>query len=233
MDCIKWLAADVIVGEFANFSSARPRKDDDRSSISVHLNQSFMLLITLLGASLCAAYSICDTAIYPYKDKNVTVSLVPSATRAVSGANNATIPVVVSGSVRVVDGCNFQAVGLVITGPATAQFYGSLGSALAVVVTPTVIVASPNPQSLSMEFVKTPGASVSWTDFDTISLYDPVTRSLLASAKMPLPAASAPAPNATKLPSSSETSSAVVSTAMFSSVIAASVMAATMLLLFA
>lgn len=143
---------------------------------------TFTMHSILLLVSACAAYSVCDPAVYPFAGRNVSIPIVASATRTIG-----TTPVVVSGSIKVLDGCSFQAVDLVLTGPATAQFFGGTpaGSTTGYLLSPTVITASPNPQTLTFNFVTVAGSSISYTDFVEFRLFESESNSMVGTALLP------------------------------------------------
>ncbi|KAJ1336879.1 hypothetical protein BSLG_006640 [Batrachochytrium salamandrivorans] len=57
--------------------------------------------VTLLASSGASAYSLCDTAKYPYAGQSVSATILKTTTTAFGST-----PITITGTVSVVDGCN-------------------------------------------------------------------------------------------------------------------------------
>ncbi|KAJ3270680.1 hypothetical protein HDV01_007504 [Terramyces sp. JEL0728] len=149
----------------------------------------YSLLFSAL-APLASAYSLCDPANYPYSGQSVAnvpfLNLFKAQNIVVNGQS---VPVTVSGSVSIVDGCTFATNQLSFSGPASIEFVGRKASdwfgTSAVLLSTLQVDASSLPSSQSYKLISTPGNSVSYNDFDVIELYDPVSGVIIGSATLP------------------------------------------------
>ncbi|KAJ3314708.1 hypothetical protein HDV04_005714 [Boothiomyces sp. JEL0838] len=145
-----------------------------------------MLSLLLSFAPSVFAYSLCNTQNYPYANQVVTdVPFYTPGTVTIT-VNNQTVPVTVSGSVSVVDGCHFATKDLSFTGPSFVKFVGRKAtdtSGASAVLLSTSVVTSPSSQTYT--FVSTAGNWVSYNDFDLIELFDPVSLAVIGIATLP------------------------------------------------
>ncbi|KAJ3251047.1 hypothetical protein HK103_002912 [Boothiomyces macroporosus] len=145
----------------------------------------FQILLSTLAASV-SAYSLCNPTNYPYKGQTVSVPIQPAAAAVI--VNQITVPVTVSGNIKVIDGCTFAVSNLAFSGPSFIQFVGRLNSdttgAKAVLLTSALVPATIMTNA-QYTFVQTAGNWVSYNDFDIIELFDPASKSVIGVANMP------------------------------------------------
>ncbi len=161
----------------------------------------FMLLVS--------AYSLCDVSIYPYKQQQVSINVQPSATRSIT-VNNKSIPVQVSGKIRVVDGCTFQS-DLTLTGPATPVYwYGGNLTDKNTAYRLTSLAQPVLSGNITFKFTDRAGESVSYTDFNEFRLFVVDSNEMIATASLPAPDAGFKAANSPSGPSAKKNSAALL-----------------------
>ncbi|KAI8895599.1 hypothetical protein BC833DRAFT_600706 [Globomyces pollinis-pini] len=139
-----------------------------------------LFIAILLPTSI--AYSICSPNDKIYS--NFTIPLLPTATKSITIADKM-VPVTVQGTISLVDGCSFAVKDFAFSGPPTAAWYGIKSTAPAeggVRISPETLSGDKAPLSQTFKFVTTAGASISFRDFDTFQLYDPITQNLIGTA---------------------------------------------------
>ncbi|KAJ3317497.1 hypothetical protein HDV06_001526 [Boothiomyces sp. JEL0866] len=131
-----------------------------------------------------AAYSLCDKSNYPYAGQTITVQIVP--TISAIPLNNQSILTGVSGSITIVDGCDFQLnadftmnadlsciwVGGKINGPKD----GSDG------VTLSKFPVTSSSGGKVFPFISTAGNFVSFKDFNQFRLFNQASLAVIATA---------------------------------------------------
>jgi hypothetical protein len=144
-----------------------------------------LLDIVALTASV-SAYGLCSRTNHRFSANLPTVPIQGTATRSVT-VNNSVVPVSVSGSIRVVDGCSFQFVNATITGPASLQFFGGRAESdpNAVRLTTDTVTLPLSSSSATYTFIQTAGNWVNYNDFIQINFYDPATSAVFAQAILP------------------------------------------------
>ncbi|KAJ3268669.1 hypothetical protein HDV01_002399 [Terramyces sp. JEL0728] len=134
--------------------------------------------------SAAAGYSLCDKANYPYAGQSVTVTLVPTISEI--SLNDQSIFTQVSGSITIVDGCNFKLsddftmnpllsciwAGGKINGPKS----GSDGITLSKAAVTSASAGKVFP------FVSTSGNFVSYKDFTQFRLFSQASGVVIATA---------------------------------------------------
>ncbi|KAJ3314709.1 hypothetical protein HDV04_005715 [Boothiomyces sp. JEL0838] len=148
----------------------------------------YSLFLSALASSV-AAYSLCNPTNYPYAGLSVTnIPILSTVTQSLT-VGGKSVPVTVSGSISVVDGCNFATKDLAFSGPASIEFVGRLASDTtgdgAVLLSTAQVSASSSPSSQTYTFVSTAGNWVSYNDFDIIELFDPVSKAVIGTATLP------------------------------------------------
>jgi hypothetical protein len=81
-----------------------------------------------------------------------------------------THPIQISGSIEIIDGCNFKVTGFSLTNANSARWYGANGTAFAGATLSETSVTSSTPAEQTFVFRSVAGAEVSFRDFDQFRL---------------------------------------------------------------
>ncbi|KAJ1337132.1 hypothetical protein BSLG_006605 [Batrachochytrium salamandrivorans] len=137
--------------------------------------------VTLLASGSASAYSLCNTANYPYAGQSVSVKILKTTT-TVFGST----PITIAGTVSIVDGCNFSLNEFTFSGVPSVSVYGGIGNgAQAVKLVATTINAPSSPLTQTLTFITTSGSYVSYQDFSQFRFYDEVNNLLIGTADIP------------------------------------------------
>ena len=186
-----------------------------------------MLLIPLLvSISSISAYSRCDPNVHPYSQ---SLAKKQPVTAEIRSAKSFTSSLQVSGTIRVVDGCNFELVNFIFVPGANAYWFGGNGTdSNAYRLSKSIVVPSvANSPAQSFSFIQDAGSAVSYTDFTQFRLFDPATNDLLATADLAVDKANPGSGNGPNAPpsnkpktSASESNQSLLYTRIFLALIA-------------
>ncbi|KAJ3271369.1 hypothetical protein HDV01_006874 [Terramyces sp. JEL0728] len=169
-----------------------------------------MKLATISLASLAAGYSLCDKANYPYSGQSVTIRLVPTA-NAIQ-FNNQSVQTGVSGSITIVDGCDFQlSSDFTLNSVLTCTWFGGNingpKDGLDGITLSNAPVTSAS-GGTAYQLISTPGNFVSFKDFTQFRLFHQPSQTLIATGDITVGTSTrviGSAPNATSTSSGATT----------------------------
>lgn len=146
----------------------------------------FAKLLTLVLlcclAACCAARDACSESNNQYKGQNLTTSIIPVAVHQV---NNSNIKIIASGTLHVINECQFLLSNFTILNiPAFTYWYavsGDVNSSSAFKLSETQVIAY-NGGNVTYNLTTEPGREVNWNMVSAVKIYNEQQRLLVAYA---------------------------------------------------
>jgi hypothetical protein len=146
------------------------------------------MLDLLFLTSAVSAYGLCSRTAHRFSANLPTVPIQATATRSITREGQV-IPVTVSGSIRVIDGCSFAMEGVTISGPTSFAIFGgtseSDNASVRLVTEDTSLANRTSPWNATYTFIQTAGNWVNFNDFTQFNLFDPTTNVVFGQARLP------------------------------------------------